>query len=161
LLPRSPYYVEAYRGDRTRKHPGFQVWNLDTGERVANVQLPEDTADVELNARAQAAWTIDRDGHVRRFGLPTLVETFRTHLSLIGDEPTLLSVDAHDRITVVDEHLNLYLVNAARAAPSGPVGLNAPAVGCVFTSDGRRVLVAQRNGDVLILDLPDLRFGEC
>lgn len=135
MLPGSPYYVEASRR-------GVHVWDLRTDTQVADVRLPEDTVDVELDARGQAAWTIDVGGHLRRFDLPALTETFRTHLSLIGDEPALLSVDAHDRIAVVDEHLC-------------PVGLSSPAVGCVFTSDGCRVLVAQRNGDVLILDLPD------
>ena len=159
LLPGSPYYVEAYRGTPVFHRRGVQVWNLDTGERVANVQLPEDTADIELDARGRAVWAIDHGGNVRRFGLPALTETFQTHLSLIGVEPVILPVEAHDRIAVVDEHLNLYLVNTARDEPSGPVGLNSPAVGCFFTSDSRRVLVAQRNGDVLILDLPDLRLG--
>jgi hypothetical protein len=133
----------------------IRVWDLRTDMQVADAQLPEDTVDVELDARGQAAWTIDEGGHLRRFDLPALTETFQTHLSLIGDEPALLSADAHDRIAVVDEHLNLYLVNTALGAPSCPVGLSSPAVRCVFTSDGCRVLVAQRNGDVLILDLPD------
>jgi WD40 repeat protein len=148
LLPGSPYYVEASRR-------GVHVWDLRTDMRVSDLRLPEDTVDVELDARGQAAWTIDEGGHLHRFDFPTLTETFRTHLSLIGVEPALLSVDAHDRIAIVDEHLNLYLVDATRSAPSCPVGLSSPVVGCVFTSDGCRVLVAQRNGDVLILDLPD------
>jgi hypothetical protein len=148
LLPGSPYHVEASRS-------GIRVWDLRTDTQVADARLPEDTVDVKLDARGQAAWTIDKGGHLRRFDLPALTETFRIHLSLIGEEPTLLSADAHDRIAVVDEDLNLYLVNTARGAPSCPVGLSSPAVGCVFNSNGSRVLVAQRNGDILILDLPD------
>lgn len=148
LLPGSPYYVEASRRS-------VRVWDLRTDRQVADARLPEETVDVEIDARGQTAWTIDEGGHLRQFDLPALTETFRTHLSLIGNEPALLSVDAHDRIAVVDEHLNLYLVHTARGAPFGPVGLSSPAVGCVFTPDGGRVLVAQRNGDVLILDLPD------
>jgi len=155
LLPGSPYYVEAYRGTPLFRRYGVQVWNLDTGKRVADVRLPEDTADIELDAHGQAVWTIDHGGHVRRFDLPALTETFQTHVSLIGDEPIITRVAAHDRIAVVDEHLNLYLADAARGAPSGPVGLSAPAVDSAFSSDGRRVLVTQRNGDILILDLPD------
>jgi hypothetical protein len=148
LLPGSPYYVEASRR-------GVHVWDLDTGEPVADAELPGDTADVEIDPHGRAAWTIGRGGQVCRFGLPALTENFRTRLSLIGDEPALLPADAPDRIAVVDEHLNLYLVDTARSAPSGPVGLSAPAVDSFFSPDGRRVLVAQRNGDVLILDLPD------
>jgi TIR domain/NB-ARC domain/WD domain, G-beta repeat len=148
LLPESSFYVEAYPS-------GVRVWDLRTDMEVAGVQLPEGTVDVGLDARGQAVWTIDKGGQLRRLDLPALTESFHTHLSLIGDEPALCSAGAHDRVAVVDEHLNLYLVNTARGAPSCPVGLNSPAVGCVFTSDGCRVLVAQRNGDVLILDLPD------
>jgi hypothetical protein len=148
LLPGSPYYIEASRR-------GVHVWDLDTDTSVADARLPEDTADVEIDPDGRAAWTIDHGGQVYRFGLPALTETFRIRLSLIGEQPVLLPADAYDRIAVVDEHLNLYLVDAARGASSGPVGLSAPAVDSVFSSDGRRVLVAQRNGDVLILDLPD------
>jgi hypothetical protein len=148
LLPGSHYYVEASRR-------GVHVWDLRTDTKIAYAQLPEDTVDVELDTRGHAAWTIDKGGDLRRFDLPAVRETFRTHLSLIGNEPALLSVDVHDRVAVVDEHLNLYLVNTARGGQPGPVGLSSPPVGCVFTSDGCRVLVAQRNGDVLILDLPE------
>jgi hypothetical protein len=148
LLPASPYYVEASRH-------GIQVWDLDTDERVAVARLPANTADVEIDPRGQAAWTIDTGGQVRRFDLPALTETFRTCLPLIGHKPALLSADAYDRIAVTDEQPYFYVIDAARSVPSGPVGLNSPAVDSVFTPDGRRVLVAQRNGDVLILDLPD------
>jgi len=63
--------------------------------------------DAGTGQPSRPAWTIDHGGRVRRFDLPALTETFRTRLSLIGDEPYLLPVDAHDRIAVVDEHLNL------------------------------------------------------
>jgi hypothetical protein len=119
LLPGSPYYVEAW-------HRSIHVWDLDADERVADAKLPEDTANVAIDPHGRAAWAIDHSGQVRRFGLPALTETFQIHLPLIGDHPVLLPMRAHDRIAVIDERLNLYLIDAARSAPSGPVGLSSP-----------------------------------
>ena len=34
------------------------------------MQLPEDTADIELDAGGRAAWTIDHGGQVRRSTCP-------------------------------------------------------------------------------------------
>lgn len=147
LLPGSTYYVEA-------SHRGVHVWDLRADTPVSDLLLPAETAAVEIDARGHAVWAIDTAGQARRFDLPALTETFQTRLPLSGTQPAFLPAEARDRIAVTDEHLNLYLVDTAQDRPSGPVGLNSPPVACIFTPDGYRALIAQRNGDILILDLP-------